>query len=247
MVLLLAAAFKARAQTSIYIIGTVHERTRNFNADTILNILTALKPSLILLELDSSFFDKDFNLSTSLRSNEILGVRHFVSRYPAAIRPFDVNVRGVANEALAAERKSLHRLSLVERKLDSAQRRVYLDFIKSDSEALSFVRKKPYEINSMYVNELIERNQGLMYNGLLAIIESRSDLADLRIGFRQCGIFWDWRNKKMVDNTIVFLGMEAFRNKTIVLFTGFFHKYYFLNALKPMQDRNGFVIREYYK
>jgi hypothetical protein len=86
-----------------------------------------------------------------------------------------------------------------------------------------------------------------MYNGLLAILESRSDLADLRIGFRQCGIFWDWRNKKMVDNTIVFLGMEAFRNKTIVLFTGFFHKYYFLNALKPMQDRNGFVIREYYK
>ena len=51
--IVLSMGLAANAQTTLYIVGVVHDPTPNFNADSIVNILTKLKPDLILLEFDS--------------------------------------------------------------------------------------------------------------------------------------------------------------------------------------------------
>ena len=233
-------------QTNFYIVGTVHDRTRNFNPDSVLNILAKLKPDLILIELDSSFFDNDFNLKIRTPTNETLGINKYVSKHPTPIRPYDIKGRKRAMNIIEIEAESLNRISSIEQRLDSSQRQTYIDFKRTNKEVISFIKKKPHEINQMGTYVLVEENQILMYKGLLEIIESRTELDDLKIGYRQCGVFWDHRNKRMVQNTLFFLSMDIFKNKTIVLFTGFFHKYYLLNQLLPRQETCGFVIKEYY-
>lgn len=247
IVLLLTCQFVAVGQTSIYIIGTVHPQSRNFNPDSILTILDKLKPDLILLELDSSCFDKDLNLSTSVRTNEILGTKKYVSRHPTPVRPYDIKARSATRGIVKVEGEALERIRLMQWELASSQRQTYMDFAKSNEELVTYLRKKPRDINTKYVNDLVERNQVLMYKGLLDIIDSRAELQDLRVGYRQCGVYWDWRNRKMVENTLLFLKADTLRNKTIALFTGFFHKYYFLHELQSKESSVGFVVKEYYR
>jgi hypothetical protein len=234
-------------QTNFYIVGTVHDRTRNFTPDSVFNILTKLKPDLILMELDSSFFDNAFNFKIKVRTNESSGIKKYIAKHPTLLRPYDVKGRRRAKDVVKIEAESLDRLSLIQGKLDPGQLQTYIDFKKTNKEVFSFTEKTAYEINQVYTYTLVEKNQELMYQGLLAIIESRKELDDLKTGYRQSGVFWEWRNNRMVRNTLFFLSMDMFKNKTIVLFTGFFHKYYLLRQLLPKQEMYGFVIKEYYE
>lgn len=234
-------------QTSLYIVGTVHTRTNNFNSDSILNILTRLNPDLILLESDSSFFGKEFKFKAKPRTIETIGVKKYISKYPTPVRPYDVKLRYLAKNAIAIEEEVLDRLALMEGKLDSAQRQVLIDVKKTNKELVSFLKKRPIDINQRYTYELVAENQMLMYQDLLEIVESRQELEDIRISFSQSRIIWESRNKKMKENTLTFLRLEEFKNKTIVLFTGFFHNYYLLEELLPEQERYGFLIKEYYQ
>ena len=245
-ILLLICKLTVAGQTSLYIVGTVHNRTRNFNSDSILNILTRLKPDLILLEMDSSFFDKDFKFKIKLRTNETLGTRKYISKHPTPVRPYDIKGRYLMKNTIKIEAESLDRLNSMDWKLESSQRQTYIDFKRSNKELISFMKKEPHEINETYTYDLVKKNQTLMYKGLLDIIESRKELEDLKIGFRQSGVLWDWRNKKIVENILIFLNTDIFKNKTIVLFIGLFHKYYLLNELLFKQGRYGFVVKEYY-
>jgi len=233
-------------QTNIYIVGTVHDRTRNFNPDSILNILTKLKPDLILMELDSSYFDSDFNVNIRTRTNETLGVKKYLSKHPTPIRPYDIKGRNRALNVSEIEGEALYRIGRIEWTLDSVQRQSYTDFKRTNKELISFLKKKPYEINQPYTNVLVEKNQKLIYEDFLEMIESRSEFEDLRVSFRQSVVFWDLRNQKMVHNTLDFLNKEIFQDKTIVLFTGFIHKYYLLNELLPKQEQYGFIVKEYF-
>ncbi|MGB3849151.1 MAG: hypothetical protein WA958_04240 [Tunicatimonas sp.] len=247
VILFLIVPLTVTGQTNLYIVGTVHARTKNFNPDSVLNILSKLKPDLILVELDSSFFDDEFNLKIRTPTNETIGIKKYVSKRPTPIRPYDVRGRKRAINVIEVEAESLDRISSIKQRLDASQRQTYIDFKRTNEEVISFLKKKPREINQIYTNVLVEQNQLLMYKGLLEIIESRSELDDLKVGYRQCGVFWDYRNKRMVQHILSFLNMDVFRNKTIVLFTGFIHKYYLLNQLMPKQEMGGFVIKEYYE
>ena len=245
--ILLIYCIPAEGQTSLYIVGAVHKSSKNFNSDSITSILTRLKPDLILLELDSSFFDKDFKFKFKPRSNENVGTKEYISKHPTLIRPYDIKGRHLGANVTALEIESLDRLRSIEWELDSTQNKTYRELLSTNNELISFLKKNPYKINQKYVYDLVERNQILMYKGLLGIIESRKEMEDITIGFKQCGIYWDWRNKRMVENTLFFLNLDNFKNKTIVLFTGFFHKYYFLNELLAKQEQYGFLIKEYYQ
>ena len=246
-ILLSACTWSAVGQTKIYIVGTVHNRTRNFNSDSVLIILERLKPDLILMELDSSFFDKNFNIKIKLYTNETLGIKKYVSKHPTSVRPYDIKPRDIAISTVKIEAESLDRLNSIAWKLEPSQRQTYLDLKNSNKELIYFVNKRPYEINQKGTDSLVERSRILMYHGLLEVIESRKELDDLQMGYRQGGEFWDWRNKRMAQNVFTFLNMDIFKNKTIVLFAGFFHRYYLLNELTPKQKMVGFVIKEYYE
>ncbi len=61
------------------------------------------------------------------------------------------------------------------------------------------------------------------------------------------GDFWKLRNTAMANNILKHLKGEEFQNKTIIVLTGFYHKYFLLKELTPKQNDFNFIIREYYE
>ena len=240
----------ASGQTRLYILGTVHNSTKNYTADSILNILIKLQPDLILQELDSSFFTAEFKLKKELTTNESIGVKKYISTYPTPVRPYEISGRNEyyrAHNTFKLEKESADKLKSIKKKLDSKQKRMYSDFLKLNKRLGEVGEKTPFQINQSSTYDLVEKRQGLMYKGLLTIYESREELSDFREFYKENGDFWDRRNKAMAKNIISFIDMTEFKNKTIVVLTGFYHKYYLLNELRQRQEEHKFVIKEYYE
>ncbi|MFP2996602.1 hypothetical protein ABN763_11855 [Spongiivirga sp. MCCC 1A20706] len=81
-------------QKEIYILGTVHHPTINVNSDSILRIIRQIKPSLILIESDSSNFDNQMNIKRYYEENEYGAVKQYLIEHPSTlIRPYDLNNR----------------------------------------------------------------------------------------------------------------------------------------------------------
>jgi hypothetical protein len=114
-------------------------------------------------------------------------------------------------------------------------------------ELFPISQQTPHDINQKNVYDLIEKRQTILYKGFREIFEAREELAQYRIFQKENGDFWDRRNKTMARNIITFATSDLFRNKTIVVLTGFYHKYYLLNELLPQQQKCGYIIQEYYE
>ena len=239
----------ANGQTRLYILGTVHNPTKNYTADSILNILKRLKPDLILEELDSTFFTADFKLKKENKTNEAVGVEKYISAYPTPIRPYEISGRNEyyrMHNTFKLEKESFNKLSSIKRRLDSHQRKMYSDFLELNKKLRIIGEKTPFDINQQSTYDLVENRQRLMYKDFLKIYEAREELKDFREFYKENGDYWDRRNKTMSENIISFINMDDFRNKTIVVLTGFYHKYYLLNELRQKQERHKFTIKEYY-
>ncbi|MCC9136782.1 hypothetical protein ACFSKU_10240 [Pontibacter silvestris] len=59
-------SFGQQKETEITVIGTIHQAASNFNPDTLYEILERIKPDIILIEIDSSFFTEDFRFKILL-------------------------------------------------------------------------------------------------------------------------------------------------------------------------------------
>ncbi|MDV7401710.1 hypothetical protein RZS08_60385, partial [Arthrospira platensis SPKY1] len=89
--------------TEICVIGNSHTNTNYFNAQILDSILNCIKPDLILIELDSSFFTSDFQFDTINKpyllnkeksSPSILGTTIYINNHKNTdIRPFDISGR----------------------------------------------------------------------------------------------------------------------------------------------------------
>ena len=80
------------AATEVVVVGTVHEPTRNFPRKALDELLAGLRPDVLLLELDSSFFDDSFELREQFRritleNNAAAALRPSSG---VALRPYDI-------------------------------------------------------------------------------------------------------------------------------------------------------------
>ena len=57
---LLCGLGRAAGQTEVCLVGTRHEPCAYFNSDSVHLILSRVRPDVVLMELDSSFFDRNF-------------------------------------------------------------------------------------------------------------------------------------------------------------------------------------------
>ncbi len=81
-------------EPKVFLVGTVHNKTENFNADSIYNLLIKYKPDIILMELDSTFFYEDFTYRTLFDGNEMIATVRFKMNYPKVkIRPVELEGR----------------------------------------------------------------------------------------------------------------------------------------------------------
>jgi len=240
-------------KTELYIIGTIHNPTDIINSDTLFNILKKIKPDLILVELDSSFFTKDFNFDTIkypdlLSTNENISINKYKQFYKTDVRPFDITGRN--------DFYRKYNFFTTQSKMYSAISKLYdngkLDSsCAADFELISFTldltNKVKYrslsELNSDVSIKLTKIRQKILYDKTISIVKRTKSLNNW-IDFAELQKkFWVRRNNKMAANIEYFASEKSY--KKIVVFTGVNHLYFILELLKEKQNKN-YVIKDFW-
>ncbi|OON65666.1 hypothetical protein B0919_23605 [Hymenobacter sp. CRA2] len=241
----------AATPTELVIVGTVHRPTRLFNPDSVMRILERVRPDLILVELDSTFFTPAFELKMPGRENEDLGVARYRRLHPAVpMRPFDYEGRNEFTRQHELLTRPGEVLALLDglyqnRLLTPAQGQV-LDRYYALTDSLNrYARQRPYVINQPAVYALAARRQQYQYQKLNEVVAARREMADYRAFCRLNADFWDQRNQAMARHIRHYTRQH--RARRIVVLVGHAHKYYLLRELTPHAAAEGFRLREYYE
>jgi hypothetical protein len=249
-------------KTEITIVGCAHDSLPNFNAGTLLKILEKVKPTLILHELDSSFFTKDFQFRESLSGNEAAASVRYIGKYPKTrMRPFEFEgrnkfrkekgIRPTENLAMSLLDSLYHAKALTsEQEALIKKKNTLLDSLKVKAT------KSPQHFNNSATDSICEMYSTNVY-ALVNVMNNRTEFAttfcikpngekiSYKDGFKLGADFWNLRNKTMARNILRLV--EQNPNERIVVLTGFQHRYFLIQELKMLiQDKN-IQIKEFYE
>ena len=238
--------------SEICIIGETHSETEFYNAKVLDSLLTIIKPDLILVELDSSFFSTEFHYDTvahpdlkeSISATAI--IKYVSMNSKTDVRPYDITGRNEfykVNDYFNRKNKMYQDIFRYSIK-DSISERDYNDFITlalslQSTNSLKINTLK--ELNSQAVTNLTFLQQTVYLNNAINIVET-NDLLRIHSEFAHLQRdFWYKRNSQMVQN-ILQLSENYSR---IVIITGNLHKYLLLNGIQ-MSGRN-YKIKEFWE
>ena len=241
----------AGVKTEIVVVGTVHAPTPNFDEKTLTAILNRVRPDLILLELDPSFFDGSFNLPERYQgvSPEARAATAYARAAGAGLRPFDIEGRN----RFYQEHDYFNREATFNREIGrlyaggqlSTEARLLFETLLS----LSAVRdacgaERPEVINSSACDAAVEKKHHYAFKGLGRVIELTPALKEAAPFWTLADDFWSRRNAEMVRN-ILALSKEL-RPKRAVVLTGFEHRPHLKRRLAELAPGAGFAVREYW-
>ncbi|MCK4678180.1 MAG: hypothetical protein KAT48_08625 [Bacteroidales bacterium] len=229
--------------TEICIIGNPHNNTSYFNAQILDSILNRIKPDLILVELDSSFFNSEFQYDTvkipyllkeEKSSPTIIASNNYRENHNNIdIRPFDILGRNdfYKKHDFFNRKNQMYRDIFNYASQHSFSDRNFRDFVLlsiSLDYVNSFNISSLKELNSEALIKLVQLQQTIYLYKAIDIVETTDSLKrHIEFAHLQKG-FWDKRNTRMILNIIYFTN----KYKRIVVLTGNLHKYYLINGLK---------------
>jgi hypothetical protein len=235
------------ARAEIVVVGTVHNPTAQFSEETIVRMLERVKPDLILLEFDPSFFDVSGALREEFRNIALEGKSAVAYAKTAGVplRPFDIEGRNRfykehdyfpretrLNQEIsrlhAADALPLEAKLLFESLLGFAAVR---DACASDRAEV---------INSAACDKALERKEHYAFKGFKRIIETTPALTEMTAFWAMADDFWTRRSRAMVDNIVS--QTAALGARRVVVLTGFEHRHFLRRELA----RRGVVVREYF-
>jgi hypothetical protein len=243
--------------TEVYVLGLTHKPTALINCDSLYNALEIIKPDLILYEFDSTAFDKDMRLNfkymyllpsflSKYQSNETMAFSKYLKFNPnVLIRPYEWNQRvGWHNKNNKAVGKMFD--AVYERydagKLSPPHKAIVDNFNDLTKRLDGYADSSIFVINTEGPDSLAELRQNCHYHQLPNIInedkyfDAFKDISDLN------SHYWDVRNKAMAANICQFISL--YPRKRIVVFNGFFHRYYLRKELMDKQANLNFKLLE---
>jgi hypothetical protein len=239
-VLLFLLTFSCYAQTKVCVIGEFHEENELINPDTVFQILEKIKPDLILIEMDSSYFTKDFTFDFDkdpdiLSTNQNIASYRYQQSYKIPLRPYEISGRNEfyrKENYFKKEREIFNQIYTFhsENKLSKASEN-YFEILISTLELYAKVKYNSLkEVNSDLNQKFTELKYRTIYDLIISIPQDTEELNNW-IPFAQLQKdFWVKRNEVMAENIVRY--SKEFEDKTIVVFMGFEHKYYIVNLLK---------------
>jgi hypothetical protein len=237
----LVSSLLVGAQTKLIIVGTVHNKTSNVTPDTIVAVLEKIKPDIILLEFDSSFFTKDFRLKRKDISNESIAAAKYISLHPTPLRPFDLQGRNKYYERsglLQHQYEAYQKLTRLRATLTDSEKKAVTEYIFLTSSLEQIAAKTLQEINTPETDKYVARQQTLMSDEILNVVLSHKEMATVKKTFVDDAEFWDKRNRAMATNIKRYCELNP--GKKIAVLTGFYHKHFLTEAL-----RDGYLIEQY--
>jgi len=247
--------------TELILLGTLHSPVKNFNQDSLFSVLNKIKPDVILYEVDSTFFDENFNFKNELNSVEYYAVKKYLSLYKKTIiRPYDFTGRNSYRIEVGSRPVDNYTLKILDsffkdNQLNKLHAETY-DTYKMLNDTLNSIALNGEGIkafNSEYTDSIALLRQLYQYDKLLSLVRQLSVFDSLKHvtpagksityqkGFALAADFWDKRNKAMSEHILHFT--KEFSGKRIVVLNGFFHRYYLNKILKPLESDHGFIIK----
>jgi hypothetical protein len=248
----ICTTLETNAQTEIIIIGTAHRESANQKKADLYNILSKVKPDIILFELDSSLMGKDFKFSKQMLSYfEAAVVDSFLTKNPSILlRPFDIEGRNdffirtkyfdnewrmfskihhlYKNDSLPAEYKVIHNAS-----------------VELSNLLTPFSASRFETLNTPEVDAIVKIKMNWYHNNYSRMIRNTDSLKRFIDHFQTDSTFWIKRNNQMARHIIQFA--ELYKGKKIAVITGHYHRYFLLELLKPLQEKHLFRIKEFYE
>lgn len=226
----------------VCIIATNHDIKPHFNPHILDSVLRQIKPDLILVELDSTFFTDDFYFDTIRRpylvipessSVETITTYNYKKKNPEVdIRPYDISNRNdfYRQNDYFNMKPAMYQDIFKHASSGSVSGRDYRDFMQL---AVSL-----HCINNLNISSLSELNsesttnftflQNLVYmNSAINLTESIDSLKKYEGFAKWQKDFWEARNSRMIENIIL---LSEGYERTVVL-TGNLHKYNLLLGL----------------
>lgn len=237
--------------TRIIVMGTVHSSSDNFDSRKLADIIGTIKPDLILVELDSSFFTPEmtFKPETVKISLENKAVTMYTKDHPVPVRPYEIEGRNKiyqAHDYFNLQRELSKALNIASQdSLLVPEAGVLLDaIIRFDEIAYSLSLDRPMIFNSESSDKAMESKQYYDGEGLTRIVALTPSLAKYSEFCKFKHDFWITRNDAMVSH--IMSRVSEFHPKTMLVLCGFEHRYYLRNALMKQSRNNSFLLREYW-
>ncbi len=238
-------------KTEIFIIGTVHKGTFNFDGDTLLNILNKVNPDVILVECDTSYMTSDFKLKNEVKYifPETQAITEYLKNKHAELRPYDINGRDTFLNNYNRKRyernffKDINTLSK-EGKLNTEAIDILNKILGMMNIADEMANQRASYINNHEGSQKIDTINFYTYSGLSLLIDSVPELNEYKSYWEQEHDYWQLRNDTMLKNI---LGYEKlFKGKKIVVLCGFSHKNILKNGLTGESNGN-IIVREFWE
>lgn len=262
LIILTLLSCKKEKMTEIIVIGTLHNPEPNFNSDILFDIFENVKPDLILLEGDSSFFTTDFRLKKALNSNEVIASEKYAEKYPMTkLRPYGfegriqhrINIGSRPTDGLTTKLlDSLNKMNL----LSASEAKIFNKWQALLEPLKVQASKSPENFNNPTTDSICAERQYYQYKMLTKITNTREEFANrfhtkpngqkisYRNGYQLANEFWDLRNQTMAKN--IMRMAELNKGKRIVVTNGFMHRYYILKELKKLKKGKRVVLKEFY-
>lgn len=240
---------RAFSQTELCIIGEVHDECIYMNRDSVYNILLKIKPDVVLIELDSSYFTPDFRFNIEpdpYWGNQMLGAHKYKSLHKVDLRPFDVSGRDQwyrqINYFDNQEKMWSDILDLYEKNELCKRDKEDVDLIRivMNYNCITFSSVKDLNVNMIV--KFLSLREKIIYPKVVSIVENTDKLSHWIDFARKWKAQWFDRNAIMADNIKKFA--KEYKNKRIVVLVGFEHKPGLLDLLKS--DSADYIIREYW-
>jgi hypothetical protein len=270
---LLLASIQGQAQlaktdtlTKVVIIGVIHSASKLITADSLLNILMAIKPQVVLDESDtlSGYFKKDLSLAEPPKWYKTANKLGLAKRMPpekqviylyrdfdkeAIFHPFDMAIPNRGKYVREKNKKEYLFLDALNKASDkkefSAYRaKIHENYIALNNQFFGVYEQGYYGMNQEAVTENIRQMMELETTHYPAIIDSVNSMKRFNQYYTDSKAMWHQRNEKMGENILRFV--TQYPGKTIVVLTGLLHKYYLIDLLQPKQDKYGFKLEAYY-
>lgn len=249
-------------KAELVLLGTVHEPVQNFNADSLYNILIKIKPDLILFEVDSSFFTKEFEFKKTWDSNKNIATIRYMNNFDVDVRPYEFTGRNeyrikIGSRPTDGEATKLLDSLYSNNLLNPWNEKIYNDYLKVNDSLNSIAYLGAKAFNNSKTDRIAQKRQEYQYKKLLDImgeypifsnsyyVKKAGDSISYFEGYKRASEFWDLRNHTMSKNILHFI--REYHYKEIVVLNGYFHRYYLNSLLMPKQDELNFIVKEFYE
>lgn len=235
--------------TEIIIAGTVHTETASFNSDTLLQLIYKVKPDLILVETDSSYFTPDFELKEDVKNEfpETRAITEYKKDHNVKLHPYDINGRDLFLndfDRISLRNEIIYRINhLRKNKFSSDTSAVWVNY-----ETLIRLAYKMSDTNLTYINSdegsfKIDSINTFTYKGIGKLLKVVPELKEYMDFWNKEIDFWNRRNESMLENIKKVLKENP--GSRILLMCGFAHKNYLLKGLLEYAEENEINIKVY--